>query len=61
MGQRERENYMKEIQELKARAVALEVELGVYDTVYERVYDVFTKVVYPQRSKHRKGCKTCAE
>jgi len=43
MAQKGREDYMREIRELQAKAADLESELATYDAVYKRIYEALPK------------------
>lgn len=43
MAQKGREDYMREICDLKAKAAELECELATYDAVYKRIYEALPK------------------
>lgn len=44
MTQKGREDYVREIGDLKAKAAELECELATYDAVYNRVFEALPKV-----------------
>ena len=43
MAQKGREDYVREIMELKAKAAELESELATYDAIYKRIYEALPK------------------
>ncbi len=50
MAQKGREDYVREIGDLKAETAELERELATYDAVYKRIYEALPKVA--------SGCET---
>ena len=50
MAQKGREDYVKEIRELKAKTAGLESELATYDAIYKRIYEALPKAA--------SGCET---
>lgn len=44
MAQKWREDYVREIRELKAKTAELESDLAMYDDVYKRIYESLPKV-----------------
>lgn len=44
MAQKGREDYVREISELKAKTAELEMELATYDAIYKRIYEALPKV-----------------
>lgn len=44
MEQKGRDDYVREIRELKAKAAELESELATYDAIYKRIYEALPKV-----------------
>lgn len=44
MEQKGRDDYVKEIRELKAKVAELESELATYDAIYKRIYEALPKV-----------------
>lgn len=43
MAQKGRDDYVREIRELKAKTAELESELATYDAIYKRIYEALPK------------------
>ena len=50
MAQKGRDDYVREIRELKVKTAELESELATYDAIYKRIYEALPKAA--------SGCKT---
>lgn len=55
MAQKGREDYVKEIHELKAKTEDLERELATYDAIYRRIYELLPKAASGRETSVKKA------